>query len=185
MQNDNPYEAPKSDIGFFDQVEQQNLSQLYASRGSRFGAAILDTIFLIIPLLIIFFMLGITEFISTGETSSAFLSLILETQSNLFVEMLVSSALAFGLFVLIQGYWIYTSSQTLGKKILGMKVVDLEGRPISGNHYLFVRYLPMSVLSYLPIVGGLIAIVDCLMIFREEHNCLHDDIAKTRVIKVS
>ncbi len=185
MQNENPYEAPKSDIGFFDQIDAQNLSQKYASRGSRFGAAILDTIFLIIPLFILFFAFGLVDFLATGDTDSTFLDLMFDTQSNLFMEMFISLAFAFGLFVLVQGYFIYTSSQTLGKKILGMKVVDLEGKPVSGNHYLFLRYLPMTTASYLPLIGGIIAIINCLMIFRADHNCLHDDIAKTRVIKIN
>ena len=36
----------------------------------------------------------------------------------------------------------------------------------------------------IPVLGNLISLVDAILIFREEHNCLHDDIAKTRVVRV-
>ncbi|NVJ65781.1 MAG: RDD family protein [Gammaproteobacteria bacterium] len=186
MENDhNPYQSPKSDLNFFEQVDSESLSQRYASRGTRLGAAILDTIFLIIPLFVFLFAFGFIDYIQNGESSSPLLDLILDTHSNVFVDMLISTFIALILFILVQGYFVYTSSQTLGKKIVGIQVVDLNGKPISGNHYLLARYLPATFLAYLPIIGGLFAILDCLLIFRKDHNCIHDDIAKTRVININ
>ena len=40
----------------------------------------------------------------------------------------------------------------------------------------------MWILGQLPLVGGFIGLIDALLIFREEKNCLHDDLAGTRVI---
>lgn len=47
---------------------------------------------------------------------------------------------------------------------------------------LLARQLPVQVMSVLPGVGGLLAILDVLFIFRKDQRCLHDLIAKTRVI---
>jgi hypothetical protein len=49
----------------------------------------------------------------------------------------------------------------------------------------FKRFLVISMLGLVPRVGDWVGIVDVLMIFRKDRNCLHDDIAKTRVIKLA
>ena len=37
--------------------------------------------------------------------------------------------------------------------------------------------------TMVPFIGGVYALVDCLLIFRASHKCLHDNIADTIVVK--
>lgn len=73
--------------------------------------------------------------------------------------------------------------ETLGKRLLGMKVVRKDGRPIPRANIITDRTLPVYLVSIVPGVGGLFVLIDCLLIFRSGRNTLHDDLAKTKVIR--
>ena len=47
----------------------------------------------------------------------------------------------------------------------------------------FARYLPVTLLGVVPFVGGLVSLVDALLIFRDDRRCLHDQIADTIVVR--
>jgi hypothetical protein len=42
-----------------------------------------------------------------------------------------------------------------------------------------------AVVAMIPVVGGLISLVDIVLIFRRDRRCLHDHIAGTRVLAVT
>ncbi|MBD9468286.1 RDD family protein [Pseudoxanthomonas sp. PXM01] len=95
------------------------------------------------------------------------------------------AAIGFVLFVLIQGYPLHESGQTWGKKLLSIKIVDLQGDKLPLMDLLLKRYLPTHAIVNVPCVGGLYALVDALMIFRQDRRCLHDLIAGTRVVRAN
>ena len=66
--------------------------------------------------------------------------------------------------------------------MLKIKIVDLQGRKPSFGRLAGLRYLPMQLVNMIPFVGGLIALVNVLMIFRSDRRCGHDLIAGTRVV---
>ena len=65
------------------------------------------------------------------------------------------------------------------------QIVNLDGTPAAVKTIAFKRY---GILALLGIVipntniTSLISLIDSLLIFRGDRNCLHDDIAQTRVI---
>jgi uncharacterized RDD family membrane protein YckC len=67
--------------------------------------------------------------------------------------------------------------QTLGKKMLNLKVVTAEGNPISRGQA-WGRALIRQVFGLVPCLG----ILDYLVAFGAERTCVHDILAKTRVI---
>jgi uncharacterized RDD family membrane protein YckC len=75
------------------------------------------------------------------------------------------------------------NGQTIGKKLLGIKVVRVDGSPVSFVRVFFVRYVGNTFLTLIPLVGSLYSLVDCLMIFSESRRTVHDRIADTIVIK--
>jgi uncharacterized RDD family membrane protein YckC len=93
----------------------------------------------------------------------------------------VSTVLAYG--VIIAGQWLYFSLQessprqaTLGKRALGIKVVDLEGRRVS-----FAR---ATARYFSKILSGLICDIGFIMAgFTERKQGLHDMIASTLVVR--
>jgi uncharacterized RDD family membrane protein YckC len=75
------------------------------------------------------------------------------------------------------------NGQTIGKKLLGIKVVRVDGSPVSLFRVFFLRYVCNTFLTLIPLFGSLYSLVDCLMIFGESRRTVHDRIADTIVIK--
>ncbi len=88
------------------------------------------------------------------------------------------------LFFVLHGYLLATRGQTIGKSLLKVRIVRSDGSQASLGRIIGLRYLPTTVISLIPVVGGLYAIIDSLLIFRESRRCLHDNIADTIVVKV-
>jgi uncharacterized RDD family membrane protein YckC len=84
--------------------------------------------------------------------------------------------------LLIQGYFLATRAQSLGKMALKIKIVTLDGKNAGLARILLLRMLPVTLLSGIPVIGGLIGFADSLFIFRADQRCLHDHIAGTRVV---
>jgi uncharacterized RDD family membrane protein YckC len=67
--------------------------------------------------------------------------------------------------------------------MLGIRVVRRDGSHCGLARIFFARYLPVTLLGAVPFVGGLVSLVDALLIFRDDRRCLHDEIADTIVVK--
>ena len=87
-------------------------------------------------------------------------------------------------FVLLHGYYLKIGGQTIGKKIVGIRIADLDNNIPTLAKILGLRYLPIQVVALIPIVGVLCTLADVLFIFRQDRRCIHDLIAGTRVVKV-
>jgi uncharacterized RDD family membrane protein YckC len=158
----NPYAAPRAD-GPAPWVPTH-----LAGRGTRLGAAIIDTIAALAVNVPIGFALGFYDGFPNMELSVA--------------DTLLSAAIGFGVFVAIQLYFLQ-SGQTLGKRLLSIRMVDHEtGRAAPVSRLVLLRYLPITLVANIPFVGGLLALVDVLFIFSSERRCLHDLIARTKVV---
>ena len=64
------------------------------------------------------------------------------------------------------------------------QIVSDSGQPLNFGELYLKRYLVIQLLAILPFIGGLIGLIDTLLIFRSSRKCLHDDIAGTKVIKL-
>ena len=87
-----------------------------------------------------------------------------------------------GVFLLVNYHYLKTNGQTVGKKLLGIRIVDLDGNPPSMTRHLLPRYAVYFGIGYVPFVGGIFSIVNILFIFRKDKRCLHDLAAKTMVV---
>jgi uncharacterized RDD family membrane protein YckC len=170
MDEINPYQAPESIDGPVEIAFELPLGQIpYASRWRRLGGQILDTLIVRIAWVPVLYLVGIRVELHRHRLSDP-------------VQILCLSLLGITIFLAIQGVFIYTRGQTLGKLLCGTVVVTRDFRRASGNRYLFRRLVPLWIIGQIPLVGAFFAIADALAIFREEKNCIHDDIAGTRVV---
>ncbi|TMH10386.1 MAG: RDD family protein [Betaproteobacteria bacterium] len=87
------------------------------------------------------------------------------------------------LFTAVQGFFLATRGQTIGKMLLGLRIVRSDGERASLGRLIGLRYAIGSVIGVIPFIGVFYVLVDCLLIFRESHQCLHDNIADTIVVK--
>lgn len=95
---------------------------------------------------------------------------------------LANSANAILVYLVLHGYLLHKYGQTIGKAEYGMRIEMLNGDKASLQHIMLWRYLPIMVLSFVPVIGQLvIGLVNPLLIFRQDRRCLHDHIARTQV----
>jgi uncharacterized RDD family membrane protein YckC len=102
------------------------------------------------------------------------------------------AALAMGLgalfmlaVIIYQIYLLATRGQTLGKRWMKIRIVKLDGSNPGFVGAVLLRGGVNGIISAIPYLGGLYALIDALFIFRDDRRCIHDLIAGTRVIAVS
>ncbi|MBC8055364.1 MAG: RDD family protein [Rhizobiales bacterium] len=162
----NPFAPPTAHV---EDVAMAGAPEL-AGRGARLGAALIDTAIQ----LGIFYGLAFTLFTSLQPSLDGAESV------SAFALQLVGG---FVIFILLHGYLLATQGQTIGKKLVGLRIVRSNGERASPGRLIGLRYLLGWIIAVIPVVGMLYALVDCLMIFRESRKCLHDNIADTIVVK--
>ena len=138
-----------------------------ARRSTRLVAAIVDTIILSAVFWAVFFQ----QF-----------EKVIDPAAGLWVLPLFTLG-SFVMFILINGFLLAKHGQTIGKKLLGLRIVRSDGSPASLARLAGLRYGVGFVITAVPMVGVMYGLVDALFIFRASHKCLHDNIADTIVIK--
>lgn len=161
----NPYQPPVAEA----EPPLDPGMQRLASRGSRFGAALIDSIAALAVNGVLLWATGLFDEMMRNPND---LSLVLTT-----------SAMGFVVWLVIQIAFL-RAGQTLGKRIVGIRMVDYQtGKPASLGTLVFLRYLPVQVVAAIPVVGNILPLVDVLFIFGAEQRCVHDLIAGTKVVQ--
>jgi uncharacterized RDD family membrane protein YckC len=173
-ESSNLYAPPKSEVKDVGGDEALAL----ASRSARLGAVMLDSL-----LGFIWFTPAYVSNWATiarqahGNALAAWVNLA-RTGGWFYVGVLGALVvLAIDLILLAR------NGQTIGKKLLGIKVVRVNGSAVSLFRVFFVRYVCNTFLTLIPLFGSLYSLVDSLMIFGESRRTVHDRIADTIVIK--
>jgi uncharacterized RDD family membrane protein YckC len=170
----NLYAPPKSAV---KDVESDEALEL-ASRWGRLGAVMLDGFIGFIgftPAYVMNFATIAQQ--SRGNPLGVWINLA-KTGSWFYIGLICALVvLAIDITLLAR------NGQTIGKKLLGIKVVRVDGSPVSFVRVFFVRYVFNTFLTLIPLVGSLYSLVDSLMIFGESRRTVHDRIADTIVIK--
>ena len=120
------------------------------------------------------------------------------------VDPLAAGMAGFGIFFLLifafviawvvwQIVLLYKYGQTVGKKVMGIRVVRMDGSRVTFARFFFLRGLATGILG--AVIGGVIGalahitwggnfftLADCLLIFGAAHRCIHDYIADTQVV---
>jgi uncharacterized RDD family membrane protein YckC len=78
---------------------------------------------------------------------------------------------------------VHKNGQTIGKKWLGIKDVRKDGSRASFGRIFGLRCVVNTFLTMIPLIGGIYALVDVLMIFGSTKRCCHDYIADTIVVR--
>ncbi len=139
-----------------------------ASRWDRLGGAIIDAVIVIIVVLPISFFMGVFDDL---------------TQPQSLTTSLFLAVLGLAVYFAVNAKLLQNNAQTFGKKVMGTKIVRLDGSQPEFNELLIKRYVPYFGFQYFPYIGGLLNLVNVCFIFGKEKRCLHDKIAGTMVIK--
>lgn len=133
-----------------------------ASIGARFQALLLDSVLGFVVVLPAFLFLSATD--SQGPGAAL---LVIVTIAALWTY---------------QWYLVSTTGQTLGKRWAGIRIVKVDGSPVTFGSAVLLRAWVFSAITMVPYVGTVIALVDIVMIFGSERRTLHDHLAGTRVV---
>ena len=167
MDEQNPYRGPDA------AVAEISSSDELAGRGARLGAAIIDGIIMLVIVLPVMYMGGYMQMAMAAAQSG---------QKVGFGVTLMWAVIGFVIFAVVQGFPLNATGQTWGKKVIKIKIVDLDGNKPPLGRLLGLRYLPIQIVSNVPFIGPVLALVDVLLIFRNDRRCGHDLIAGTRVV---
>ena len=163
----NPYAPPQSALQ--DPEPARGPEDELASRWARLGASLLDGLIMFAVFLPVLFLSDYWERAFANAVSLA--------------ENVGLSIGYFVLFCVVNGYLLATAGQTVGKRLVGTRVVGVRDGRVPALGTLLGRYGLMHLASAIPWVGGLFGLIDSLFVFREDKRCVHDLIAGTKVIK--
>lgn len=173
----NPYATPTAKVDRPDEPLIDGMQM--ASRLSRLGANILDSIFL----LLLSGAIALMFYYGNGE-DAWLASLLGEDEDALPLGALVGiTAVMFGSFAVLNVIPLMATGQTLAKRILGIRIVTEDGQQ-AGLARCLLRFMIPGLINQIPFVGHIFALVNALRIFHSDHRCLHDIMFQTRVVKV-
>lgn len=163
----NPFAPPVADLR--DAVTDVD-GQVLATAGQRFLAALVDGAPGLILGGIVFAMFWSHRGDDAAATSGGFIA-------------------AFAVFGLVMLGWTVTSlvlvwnyGQTIGKRVMGIRVVRMDGSRISFPRIFFLRGFVAALPSAIPWLGNLYQLLDYLFIFGSARRCIHDYIADSKVV---
>ena len=179
--NNDYFAPPKADLHH----ESKGKYYTFPSRGKRLGSFIIDNLIAMAIGNFLFILFPIKKTMSAMVTNNNY-------NANIFIVMTI---IGFLQFTIIHGYFLHTTGQTIGKKILNLQIVGLDNKQLSLAKLLSLRYfilqaaIPVTIyycFSYNIILLfsliGLLSVIDPIFIFGENRRCLHDLIAGTKVI---
>ena len=141
-----------------------------ASRGSRAAGAIIDGLIGAVAVVPLLRGSGVVEQMGVAGVGVS--------------ENATVAVLGLLVFTVLHGYLLATSGQTIGKRIVGTRIVSAtDGSLLPLPTLLLLRYVPISAAAVIPFIGNFAGLVDIAFIAREDRRCLHDLIAGTKVVR--
>ncbi|HEX7637121.1 MAG TPA: RDD family protein [Burkholderiaceae bacterium] len=166
----NPYAPPRAQV---TDTHDPADGLVLAGRGQRFVAVLLDGIIISLIIWPLYFVFGgASSLFEPGTAANPF-----SMMSHMFLAMMPGYLIA----AAIQGWALHAWGGTLGKKLMGLRIVRADGSRAGFVRLFFLRGGVANVPAFIPLLGSLWALIDMLLIFRESRQCLHDTIADTIV----
>jgi uncharacterized RDD family membrane protein YckC len=167
---ENPYAPPESSVHTVEapvEIEGPPLANPWI----RLAAVLLDGVFgmiCVMPgLFICFYLMMQNELDEDNFTLAIYIvSFVFPLPLNIF-----------------QWYLLTKSGQTLGKKIVKIRILNYATGEMPGfGRAVALRWWVHGILCAIPCAGIIYALVDALLIFGEARRCIHDYIAGTKVV---
>jgi uncharacterized RDD family membrane protein YckC len=157
-------------------------AMIAAPRGSRFLAILIDGLVPAVLVLLILAAVAIPAYESYRQVNTPGIAPPAAGMRH------PSTAWAWLGGAVMLGYFGWSASlvvrygQTFGKRMMGIRVVRTDGSRVPFSRFVFLRWLPLFVLGFVPLVNFVSSLLDPLLIFRDSRQCLHDSIADTKVV---
>jgi uncharacterized RDD family membrane protein YckC len=165
LSTSNPYAPPR---GHVRDVEPEALEP--ADRVQRLGAFLVDGV---AGFLMIYFP-ALTLLLATGALDDT-----AEIDGTTIATALFLCLIGLIAWALITALLVARNGQTIGKRLLEIKVVRSDGSVASLGRIFWLRNFVNWLLGVIP----LYVLVDLLFIFSERRQCIHDLLADTIVVR--
>jgi len=175
MTERNPYAPPQAEVR--DAPAAPPIKRTLATRTLRLAGAIVDSVVSVV--VVVPFLVSTGYGYWTAAIPGELISLG-----------------GFAVFAAMQGYPLATRGQTIGKWLVGTRIVRADNDEVPtlartlGLRYSAMAVGPTAVFSVLvlnpviPYALIVVALIDIALIFRRDRRCLHDLIARTKVVAV-
>ncbi|MDE0094234.1 MAG: RDD family protein [Gammaproteobacteria bacterium] len=195
---DNPYRVSQASLETsFSEVGEIELAGI----GQRIGARCIDLGLWYISFVVVGVIIGllwIFTFSSFSDSSFEQLEKIFEEVINpdltswkdlfnihkpmIYIILIVGQAV----FLALQGYFLATRGQTIGKRILNIAIVDRDTRQLLPLRDLYLRryFVFESIFILSDLLLLLFRLIDLLFLARDDRRTIHDMVANTIVVKV-
>jgi uncharacterized RDD family membrane protein YckC len=155
-----------------------------AERGARLLAATIDELILLaISLPMVFGAVPALAALVAGtgdleslDTASILRSMVGGPGTTITVVALLA-------WCIITAWLVAANGQSIGKRLVGIKVVRTDGSRASFARIFLLRNVVNGLPNLLPYVGLLYQLIDPLLIYQESRQCLHDKLADTIVVR--
>jgi uncharacterized RDD family membrane protein YckC len=163
----NPYAPPQAEVR--DPPAAAEAADDLASRKSRFFGALVDGVASALVLGPLMFFTGTVQLMMAGQLT--------------YRTSLVIAAEGIVVFLLLNSYLLATAGQTIGKRFVGTRIVNVsDGRVPKFLTLVGARYGSNWVIGLIPGIGNVYGLADALFVFRADRRCVHDLIAGTKVV---
>jgi uncharacterized RDD family membrane protein YckC len=180
----NPFAPPRAEVS---DIAPDFGAYVLASRWLRLAAALLDWAVFIVPALVLLLALAPQVF---GHGVATALGAVFGL-GGLAVLLLMGTLV----LAVVQCVMVWRSGQSIGKRIVGLRVVRSSGERVSFARMLFLRWIGTGILINIPRwvllvigahltavwVGFFCSLASLLLIFGPTRRCLHDFVADTCV----
>jgi uncharacterized RDD family membrane protein YckC len=153
-----------------------------AERGARLLAATIDELILLaisLPMIIG----GTLALVAAGAADPASITTMNILRTMVGGPGTTITVLALIVWSIITTWLVAKNGQSIGKRLVGIKVVRTDGSRASFARIFLLRNVVNSLPNLLPYVGWLYQLIDPLLIYQDSRQCLHDRIADTIVVR--
>jgi uncharacterized RDD family membrane protein YckC len=162
----------------------------FASRLARINALLIDELIILVASVAVIFIFNLApkEFLLLA------VELLSQPQENIDSTHNISQEealryqvymvfLALGLFFVVNFNQMLYRGQTVGKRIMGIKVVTVDGGPAKLSNHQFKRYVFLRLIGLVPFIGLFLFYLSAGLVLSRYRRGLHDFFAGTIVIK--
>lgn len=168
----NPYAAPISRVR--DAVAFPEFAGAApAQRWMRLVAVLLDSAIIMVPTYMVSAML------TSMRNPFAPRSAALPDGIKLLLALYL---IGLAVYLVVQLVMLHRHGQTLGKRLMGIRIVRSDGSRAGLGRLFLLRGLVPGLIGAIPMLGMFFALIDALFIFADDRRCLHDRFADTIVV---
>lgn len=161
---DNRFAPPRAAVA--DVHDEEAATAVLASRAARLGAGLVDMLVcLVIYFAVLLPLYGLNAF-----------------RPEFHARIRPGLAIYYVLTYAMEAWLLYQFSQSVGKLAIGLRIVRPDGSRATFGRTFVLRTLVIGALAFIPWIGMLLVLLDCIFIFGPSRRCVHDYLADTIVV---